>query len=642
MNTHDLLYVGGAVRPLDKILKTNACYEAGFLGSNFQDWAENENQKIRDKARLHYVQTKHIREAARVSEESIGLSKAAKVGQHRKRVNLLAKSIHKGAQRALEQGSLREREGLEGQDNFDTLYALTERNSPRVLPLKHELVPSFTREIIPTSLHIQHRKWTGEYRGQVVVQTPASNAPDANAGERFTERLTKRAVSKIFESGAYVAQCHEGFTTFITPTFSREQRMALFGSMSEAEGRPYTPVTFERDLGDLVYGKDGPYTLLPKQPFKIIKTLETTIGREMSRLLSGMKKMYQRGWDTSEGEKVEPHYKAMPTMFGPDRDKADFHYMWVAECPMNEDGEPNPHVHLMVRWTVERKHFDDWAARIESLWGHGVANIQRIKQPKAASTYLIKAIGYAAKGGNADQGLIRGNRYGLAKCSRAPAWETLATFDTDNITAIIKELGYKLEQWKAPQERALRRVQAKKKQTVKALSIAKNQLKPESILKKMESAIIRHERAALKISQGIKSRDMAVSSKNRFSITFTGDEAKARMDEFLFWAAGARGWSMNLSGMPFEETFNGEPIKVFKKPDWLDCTDIKRKADDRYQDQYQAFLDKRAYWQSVLASSPIPEPDENEIAAMLNEKYQLLGTGWHVRQAPKQTENRNE
>ncbi|MDN3683915.1 hypothetical protein QW180_07745 [Vibrio sinaloensis] len=52
------------------------------------------------------------------------------------------------------------------------------------------------------------------------------------------------------------------------------------------------------------------------------------------------------------------------------------------------------------------------------------------------------------KGENADQGLIRGNRYNIARCSRAPAWETLATFEADNITAVIKELGYKLEQWK--------------------------------------------------------------------------------------------------------------------------------------------------------------------------------------------------
>ncbi|WP_174855800.1 hypothetical protein [Vibrio taketomensis] len=57
-------------------------------------------------------------------------------------------------------------------------------------------------------------EWSGQYRAMVVKNTPPSDAPDANVGERFTERLTKRCVSKVFESAAYVAQCKDGFLLF--------------------------------------------------------------------------------------------------------------------------------------------------------------------------------------------------------------------------------------------------------------------------------------------------------------------------------------------------------------------------------------------------------------------------------------------
>ncbi|HHF3091087.1 TPA: hypothetical protein ACPJ1J_004892, partial [Vibrio alginolyticus] len=113
-----------------------------------------------------------------------------------------------------------------------------------------------------------------------------------------------------------------------------------------------------------------------------------------------------------------------------------------------------------------------WAKRLEKIWGHGFAKLERIKKPKAAGSYIIKAVGYAAKGENADQGLIKGNRYNIAKCSRAPAWETLASFEAGNMTAIIKELGYKLEQWKKPIKRQIRKLRNAKEQTIKAKAIA--------------------------------------------------------------------------------------------------------------------------------------------------------------------------
>lgn len=499
-----------------------------------------------------------------------------------------------------------------GHEDFDVMYSTTEQSKARVLPLKHEKIPPFELKLSPVSLQIQKREWSGQYRAQLVTQTPSSNAPDANTGTRFTEKLTPSSVSKVFESGAYVAQCHDGFSAFITLTFNEAQRLAIFGGMTlgDDENGPHSPVEFKRDCGQIVYAKDAPYTQLPNQPFQVIKSIDTTMGKEVSRFLSGAKKMYQRGWATSEGEKISAHYKAKSSQFGPDREKADFHYLWVAECPPNENGEPNPHVHLIMRWTVEPEYFQEWAKRLENLWGHGIAHIERIRHPKAASSYLIKAIGYAAKGANAEQGLIKGNRYNISKCSRAPAWETLATFEADNITAIIKELGYKLEQWKKPLQRSLSRINKQKEQTITAKSIAIKANKPSDHLNKLQGRIIRLEHAAKSISQQMKSKQIHASTKNRFSFAIDGENAKERMDDFLFWAAGARGWSMVCRD--------------------VDCSDIKQEANDYYSDHYQRFLEKRAYWRDVLNNSPqMKEVSEEEISYWQDLKISYLEGAIH-------------
>ncbi|MGR5388513.1 rolling circle replication-associated protein [Vibrio crassostreae] len=625
MKIETLYHVAGAVRPIDEVKTANASYEAGFLGSKIPHYTEYEQQLLDSGLvkslpiydRVFNQKSKHVtdvklatehfkrlnshskpdREAAAERPETLGLSKGAKVRHEKKHTKAIVRTT----------GTKTELDSRMGHESFDALYASTERNTARVLPLKHEKRPPFERKLSPISLQLQKRDWSGQMRAQIVTQTPAGNAPEANSGTRYTEKLTPKSVSNMFESGAYVAQCHEGFTTFLTLTFTPAKRHAIFGAMDEgidADG-PFTPVEFERDTGDLIPGKDGLYTRLPKQPFKIIKPLDTSIGRETSRFLDGSKKMFHRGWYTEDGDYVPGQLKAKPSPFGPDREKADFHYMWVAESPMNEDGEPNPHVHLLLKWTVDKKHFKDWAKRLESLWGHGMAHIERIRQPKAASTYLIKAVGYAAKGNNADQGLIKGNRYSIARVSRAPSWETLASFEADNITAVIRELGYKLEQWKKPLQRTISRINKQKAQTVKASSIAKQQGKPEDHLKKLQSRIIRLEHAAKKTTQEMKSRQMHASSGNRFSITFDGDEAKERMDKFLMWAAGARGWSMTCRD--------------------IDCSDLKQEADETYQAQYHHFLERRAYWRSVLGEPYIPEePDEDEVSYWQSAKADYL------------------
>ncbi|WP_430520193.1 hypothetical protein, partial [Aliivibrio sp.] len=517
--------------------------------------------------------------------------------------------------------------------------------------------------LAPVSFQIQHREWSGQYRGQLVTQTPSSSAPAANVGERFTKKLSKRSVSKIFESAAYTATCHGGFTTFLTATFDKTQRRGIFGGMDtgceENDIGAHHPIGYKRNMVTYrsspsvlrtespVCNVAGPYTDIeldghrrvmnldreivgdycllsqkPEKPFTMTKTLETTIGKEVSRLLDGMKKMYHRGWladhtiqtDEESGAKycdlnVEPvpgHKKNVTIDDVEMQAPADFHYIWVAECPANEEGEPNPHVHILLKWTVEPHLFSAWAKRCEKIWGHGFAKLERIREPKAAGTYIIKAVGYAAKGENADQGLIKGNRYNIAKCSRAPAWECIASFEAGNITAIIKELGYKLEQWKKPHKRKLNRLIKEKTQTIKAAGIAKDQNKPADALNKLQSRIIRLEKQAQKVQKDMKSKGVHASSENRFSISFDGDDAETKVDRFLSWAAGARGWSMDCR--------DG------------DLSEIKNNADVAYKTQYQQHLERRSYWASVFNDdAPMPEVDSLEIDyyQSLRSEYEL-------------------
>ncbi|WP_254865802.1 rolling circle replication-associated protein [Vibrio parahaemolyticus] len=523
--------------------------------------------------------------------------------------------------------------------SHDALYEANERSKPSILNQNGKRAKGEPNKI-PISMQLMHWSWNETYKFQAVTETPSSAAPAENSGERFSEKLTSRSVSKIFEAGAYTAACHGGFSTFLTLTFTKAQRMAIFGGMLDGSDcvsmGSHHPIIYKRnmvtehpkrdekkmarpiaDIGGeywLFPTRDskhvkvmnqngviaGPYCDLkqkPKQEFSMEKTLETTIGKEVSRVLDGAKKMYQRGWvadhtiqtDTGSGQKYCDlnHEKVakyvQPSDVGPTNQPADFHYIWVAECPANEDGEPNPHVHILLRWTVPEHLFSPWAKRLEKIWGHGFAKLERIKKPKAAGSYIIKAVGYAAKGENADQGLIKGNRYNIAKCSRAPAWETLASFEAGNMTAIIKELGYKLEQWKKPIKRQIRKLRNAKEQTIKAKANAKKQHKPEEYQNKLYQRIIRLEKQAEKLSQTIRDRGVHVNTSNRFCITFEGEQAKDKVDNFMLWAAGARGWTLNCRD--------------------VDLSDIKQSADYSYQTAYHRFKDNQSYWHSLLNDS---------------------------------------
>jgi len=120
-----------------------------------------------------------------------------------------------------------------------------------------------------------------------------------------------------------------------------------------------------------------------------------TLGSEMRRTLNAL-----QTWNARHG-------------------KPPLRYEWVAENP----GDANPHVHLNTDFLVPRRHFAEYAAFVEAAWGHGMVHQERLRNPKAAAAYLLKAVGYVTKGTQSGQGTVVGNRYGISACLRATAQE---------------------------------------------------------------------------------------------------------------------------------------------------------------------------------------------------------------------------
>ncbi|MBY8161881.1 hypothetical protein KW506_06020 [Vibrio fluvialis] len=676
MDSKDLLYIAGAVMPHDRIKRNDASYNAGFLVSKFytdQEQAILESGVIKNLPIFDRILSKKSKRQLDVELRTESFKRlnfrsehdreaAARIaGKHRlvKGRKSPTENFRHRKERQIQSlrllGKVLRPKSLisspEAYFNHDVLYDTAARSTPHILNQNGKRAKGEPKKI-PVSMNLMHREWDNTFKFQAITETPPSAAPDANTGERFTEKLSGRSVRKIFEAAAYTAACHDGFTTFLTLTFTKAQRLALFGGMTDGENYlaagPHHPIQYKRNMvttrakkgekkvgnpivdiageywtvpnkdrpapkvmnkGGLIAGDYCDIKSKPEHVFTMEKTLETSIGNEVSRFLDAAKKLYLRGWvadhtrqsDPETGApysdltkvKVPKHVKAGE--FGPTQEPADFHYIWVAECPENEDGEPNPHIHVLLRWSVPHRLFSAWSKRLEKIWGHGFAKLERIRKPQAAGSYIIKAVGYAAKGEDASQGLIKGNRYGVAKCSRAPDWKCLASFDADNMTAIIKELGYKLEQWKRPLKRQANKLHAAKAQTIKAHAIAKQQSKPQEYRNKLQQRIIRLEKQAEKLNKTVRSRGVHISTTNRFCITFEGEGASLKVDKFLLWAAGARGWPMHC------RDFN--------------CEDIKQEADVMYAKHFCRFKDKRSYWNSVLRDNRVIEDvDEAEIS----------------------------
>lgn len=230
---------------------------------------------------------------------------------------------------------------------------------------------------------IQYRDWSDEWRIRTQVET-ANNLPPQVDGERITEMLSQRGAKKIAESCEYMSLKKGGFKTFVTGTFNEATRARIAAN-------------------------------------------ETTIQREVSRCMDAMQKMYRRGWTTEEGERVPGHAEGLS-------------YCWVVEVPKNEQGEENPHVHMLLGWAVPFAQFRNWAARIEGIWGNGYFHMEKIKDCRCAGAYMAKALGYMTKGQEGSQGKVRGNRYGISEPARAPDWVTIGKKQLHAMGQIIADV----------------------------------------------------------------------------------------------------------------------------------------------------------------------------------------------------------
>lgn len=312
---------------------------------------------------------------------------------------------------------------------------------------------------VGTKAVITKREWSGEWRIRCQADTTSGIKPPENNGPRETKKLTSRGAIKLEDSAKYVCLERGGYTTFLTLTLSDESRVKV------AAG-------------------------------------ETTVQKETSRFFDSIKKVYQRGWVAESGKRVESH-------------RDDLDYCWVAECPKNENGEDNPHVHVLLRWRVPYELFQEWAQKIEKLWGQGFAHLEKIKDAAAAGAYIQKAAGYLTKGEKGDQGTILGNRYAISKSARAPEWECWGQFEWGAMGAFINDLYDFLTLKYGPDY-------AKRRELKSALTKAKNNQSRRFRAKKLDEVRERLNKVPVIV--------------NKYQATFKNHGAFV---EFLQWAKNA-------------------------------------------------------------------------------------------------------
>ena len=127
---------------------------------------------------------------------------------------------------------------------------------------------------------------------------------------------------------------------------------------------------------------------------------ERVLGSEVRRVLNALNQWFRR------------------------RGKPGLVYVWVAENIRNE----NPHVHLLTSHIVPRSEFDALAEHVEGLWGFGWVKVERVRNPKQAGRYMMKALAYSLKASEHDQGRVIGSRYGISR-SITPRYETVELWD---------------------------------------------------------------------------------------------------------------------------------------------------------------------------------------------------------------------
>jgi len=254
-------------------------------------------------------------------------------------------------------------------------------------------------------IDLKKEDWSGEYSAVAIVQQRVQQEPPPQSGDRWTDKVSQGAKRKITKSAKYLHLEKRGYRAFVTLTFTPAQRAML--ELHDKYGA--------FNIGKLC----GP--VIPKR---------TSIGKEVSRFLNALQERRKKGMTI----KLDPNDKKSKRARIRGTERA-IDYCWVIECPWTvrhtvygPGRAKNPHVHLMMNWTVKRASFRGWASRIESIWGNGYAKIEKLRKPASAAGYMAKAAGYLSKGADGKQGKVRGNRYGISKGARAPLARSIGRY----------------------------------------------------------------------------------------------------------------------------------------------------------------------------------------------------------------------
>lgn len=366
-----------------------------------------------------------------------------------------------------------------------------------------------------TCARLYFREWSNEWRIRCEAQTPHGQPP-LNVGDRITHRLSDDGARAVAESCQYIEAQRGGYTTFLTLTLDAAARRRIETKLYKAETREGLP-------GQHCNGvkASGVFS-------RLRHVWESSLQREVSRFWDAAAKMYARGWipeyrrkrvvTLGDGTQYTPIEWNTAAEKVPGNDDG-LAYLWIAENPLNEEGERNPHAHVLMRWEVSYELFPCWAKRLERLWGQGFAHLEKLKNRKAAEFYIMKAVGYLTKGKTQDQGPIRGNRYGIAKCARAPAWQGVAVWQWGVMGWLIQ---HARELWR---EKVAPLVTARNSAAAALKELPKDKKKERN----------RVAGALQQTREKIKSMGVWIG---RHSATFTGLE---RVDKFLAWAE-RQGW----------------------------------------------------------------------------------------------------
>ncbi|MCM8885615.1 MAG: hypothetical protein LC541_20340 [Candidatus Thiodiazotropha sp.] len=280
-----------------------------------------------------------------------------------------------------------------------------------------------------TPLQPENATW----KAVVHTDTLSKSKPPEQWGDRWTDKLSIRGKKAIEGSAKYQHKIGQGYRTFLTLTFTPEWRGQIEKWDQMKRGKDDEN---RKTIGNL--STDFINTLQQRHRNGI--TFPGHYRRAGKQQRGGG---YQANGSAFKGRIDAASKSARWTPvkwregFKLKGSGKPFQFVWVIENPENEQGEKNPHIHVLMNWGVKLDQFHAWAMWIEKAWGKGFAKLERIKKPAAAAHYMAKAANYLSKGTEGTQGQVRGNRYSVGRDARAPKARMVGMYWSDMIRDAI-------------------------------------------------------------------------------------------------------------------------------------------------------------------------------------------------------------